>query len=120
MPSEVRYLVFSIKELVAAIRDYRRRRSQPLVAGSVIRCNVSTDPEVSAGIDVRSDADGKVYSVTLRTEELAAALIMYCINHRIPMPAAANKSLQMFGDSIGLVIQLSPAEQSPGPAPLRR
>lgn len=120
MPSEMRYLVFATKEVVAAVRDYRRRRGQPMVPGQVVRCAVVADPDVSATVDVRSDADAKLYSVVLKSEELAAALIMYCINQRIPMPAAATKSLQMFGDSLGLVITKSLGDQAAGPAPQRR
>ena len=41
---------------------------------------------------------------------LAAALILFCHDKRIPLPAAGDKSLQCFGDQLGLVVAINPKQ----------
>jgi hypothetical protein len=41
---------------------------------------------------------------------LTAALILYCRDRRIPLPAAADKSLQRFGEQICLMTTINPKQ----------
>jgi hypothetical protein len=37
---------------------------------------------------------------------LGAALLRYCMRHRIPMPKSATKSIQIHGDEVSLNIEI--------------
>ncbi len=54
-------------------------------------------------VDQRSD---ETHVVELSAEVLGAALLRYCMKHRIPMPKAATKSIQMHGDEISLNLEI--------------
>ncbi len=119
MPSELRHLLFRPVEVALAIKDYRRRLGMPLPHGGVVRCG----PEISA-------ADGSVcfrmvlapdppdtaspatnaeprQEIVVDGPALAAALILFCRERRIPLPSAGDKALQRFGEQVGLVITIN-------------
>ena len=59
-----------------------------------------------AGVSVY---DGRAFTTHssasgLPADELGAALIHHCICEKIPLPAKSPKVLQVFGDSIGLIV----------------
>ena len=70
--------------------------------GTLERFAIWSDPEIRAEFDIGSD--GQLETVGADRDELATALIMYCIDHRIPIPVKSSKFLQVFGESPGLVI----------------
>ena len=43
-------------------------------------------------------------TVTISAEILAASLILFCINHKIPIPVEATKRLQKVGDGVALFV----------------
>ena len=50
--------------------------------------------------------------MVVESTTLAAALILYCRDRKIPLPASADKSLQRFGDQIGLIATYNPKSAS--------
>jgi hypothetical protein len=114
----LRHILFRPAEVVQAVREYQVRIQQPLPQGVVTDCG----PEVSeAGGAVRfrmciSLNQGKPSSelktvrqdILIEGPTLAAALILFCRDRKIPLPASADKSLQRFGDQIGLVTTYNP------------
>jgi hypothetical protein len=97
MPKEIRQISFTAGELVLAITDYHRRRNLPLPAGHVIRVQIVSDPDIRAALFVQNDLAG-IVELGIGSEMLAAALILFCINRRIPLPAESDKRLQRLGD----------------------
>ena len=102
MPTELRHIVFSAEEAFTAVKEYRRRRREPLPDGTLERFAIWSNPDIRAEFDIGSD--GQLETVGADRDELATALIMYCIDHRIPIPVKSSKFLQVFGESPGLVI----------------
>ena len=104
MPTEFRHIIFSRDELLGAIKGYRRRRRDPLPAGSVVSYSVEKEPYLHVLLQIAPDGGNESVRLTIERDELANALIMYCIDQRIPIPIESTKFIQLFGNSVGLVI----------------
>ncbi len=122
MPSELRHLLFRPAEVVEAVKDYHRRLGTPLPTGSIVHCGPESD---DAGGAVRfritlapATADGGPpsksgekagrHEVVIEGPSLAAALILFCREQRIPLRASADKSLQRFGEQVCLLATSNP------------
>ena len=104
MPTEIRHIIFSSEELFIALKEYRKRRREPLPSGSVVKFTIEQTPELSAVTRIAPESGEPERVFVSNRDELATALIMYCIDNKIPMPVKSTKFLQMFGGSLGLVI----------------
>ena len=108
MPTEMREIAFRETEFFSAVRDYRLRRGEPLPMGSVLGIDFDEDEaDVKARIRIGKDDGRDEMSIELPTESIAAALIFFCINHKIPLPAHAAKSIKKLGSNIILVISIN-------------
>lgn len=122
MPSELRHILFRPAEVAVAITEYYRRTGTPLPQGSIVRCGPECE---SAGSAMRfrmvlvldiADSEASMPSAGAHREVvvegpiLAAALILYCRDRRIPMPVSGDKSLQRFGEQVGLVVTINPRQ----------
>ncbi|WP_431281411.1 hypothetical protein ACQW02_18640 [Humitalea sp. 24SJ18S-53] len=123
MPSEIRHILFRPAEAARATLDHlrRARRNQPM--GDVIDCFVEPSlpwageaaaPRRGVALAVVMDPSrdlprgevSELMRLSLAGEELMQALIAYCQNNGVPLPIDGDKSLQRFGDQIGIVITL--------------
>ena len=105
MPGEVRYIIFSEVEVLSALTEYRRRRSQPLPSSEDVEVTIRDKPKILVTLAIVPEGKQMPLEFVFEGEELAAALIMYCIGRKIPLPATgASKTIQLFGDSITLQI----------------
>lgn len=104
MPSEVRQLLFQARELILAVTEYYHKRGLPLPVGTASRISIAEAQPISAILDIATD-QGDTIGIEINAETLAAALILYCINRKIPLPADADKKLKRVqGDAIALVV----------------
>ena len=116
MPTEMRHLIFSPAEVLEAVKEFNRRRGTPLPAGSVVQCGPDGMEAEEGAIRFRivltsSPAKGAVpdkpventREMVIESHVLAAALILYCRDRRIPLPVIAEKSLQRFGEQVCLI-----------------
>ena len=104
MPTEFRHIIFTQDETISAIVEYRRRMSNPLRPGHVTRYDLASEPDIRIDLEITPDTEQKRRRMVVPRDDLATALIMYCIDHRIPMPVKSTKFLQVFGGNVGLVI----------------
>jgi hypothetical protein len=104
MPSEVRHLSFRSREIMLAITEYYYRRGLTLPAGTAARILIAEGPPVRAVLDIDTDR-GEMIEVPIDAETLAASLILFCINRKIPLPAESDKRLRRLqADAVALVI----------------
>jgi len=104
MPRELRQIMFRAPEIMTAITEYHRRRAMALPLGTAIGCKVTDDPALSVTLSIEADG-GALSKITVDPEVLAASLILYCINRKIPLPAEADKRLQKVGDDgVALIV----------------
>lgn len=114
MTVEIRYIAFTPNEVVRAVADYRRRRGKPLPVGPVTGLDVYASPAIEVSLKIAHPERGDERTVAVRAEQLAAALVLYCISSRIPVPARAQKTLFAGRDGgvvLGYAMGLSSEDQ---------
>ncbi len=105
MATEIRQILFNDGELVRAVSDFRKKRGGALPAGQIRSIALRDRPQIGVDLTISPDRDAPGVSVSLEGDELGAALVMYCINANIPLPATGvTKTLAMIDGRIALVI----------------
>ncbi|HEV2673177.1 MAG TPA: hypothetical protein VGV37_01465 [Aliidongia sp.] len=107
MPRELRQIMFGPPEIMTAIMEYHRRRSLTLPRGTAVRCQILDEPTLSAIMFIQTDGLAMT-ELSVDAETLAAALILYCINRKIPLPAEAEKRLRKLGDDRVALFMIKP------------
>lgn len=113
MPKELRFILFSRDEVQQAVANYLRERgaaarraaaaSGRAHYGRVQSFEVGafrSDPE--SAVEIREWVDGKEKTDWLAGEELAAAIIRFCVQHKVPLPAKSSKWIQARRDALVL------------------
>ncbi len=103
---ELRCIVFSETELLNAIIERRRQSRESLPVGTIRGVTFSRRGGVSATLVVVDDY-GEDRSVKIPVSELAAALVSYCIERKIPMPRHSTRSLEVIDGAVTLLLELS-------------
>lgn len=103
---ELRCIVFDDGELIKALVAHRRRTGKPLPPGEISSFEIERDKEVVARMTITGDS-GEKSVVPTSGAELAAAMIAYCIDTRVPVPVTANKSITLLDGRVALKITLN-------------
>ena len=105
MLREIRYIFFSKQQAVEATLELYRARKKTMFTGSVKKIDIKAQRGIDLSFVVQSDQNGSESEYHITDEELAAAFVFYCINRKVPLPAAGvQKTLQVYGDDVALVI----------------
>jgi hypothetical protein len=110
MISEVRYLLFDEQDLLRAMIEYRKSRNQPLPTGTISEFKIQRAQPVTCILSVDEDQAGKKTDIIFTNDVIRAALISYCLYKKVPLPARAEKNLQVFGKRIGMLVSLNLTE----------
>src|SRR5215469_8054539 len=105
MAIEERRIIFSDTEVVTAVQALYQRSKQTFPPGNVWNVSISEDNGCQIDCDV-VDAKGRRDRVSVAGERLAAALILFCIQHKIPLPAKAQKGLVIVQGQLALHISI--------------
>ncbi len=102
---EFRCIVFTEHEVLTAIVERRRRAREKLPIGTILDVTYDDTDKNSVITNIRIVDDySKVEVVTVRTPEVAAALVEYCLNRKIPMPSGSKKWLELIGSELTLLM----------------
>ena len=112
MPSEIRQIIFRNDELTEAIDSYRVFAAEELPAGDVVSCTLDSHYSVTVKLGFAEKGDPETSEVELPPSSVAAALLAFCIGKGIPIPRYSDKSIQIIGDNIALVIRMGAASVS--------
>ena len=105
MPAEIRLIIFNEVEVVTALTEFRKRRREPLPSSQDVAVTLRDKPRILVTLAIVPEGKKMPLEIVFEGEELAAALIMYCIDRKIPLPATGvSKTIQLFGDNIALQI----------------
>ncbi len=105
MPGEVRHIIFSEVEVLNALTEYRRRRNEPLPSSEKVKVTIRDKPRIVVNLAIVPEGKQMPLEFVFEGEELGAALIMYCIRRKIPLPAAGvSKTIRLVGGNIALQI----------------
>ncbi|MEQ9346554.1 MAG: hypothetical protein RIG26_08940 [Thalassospira sp.] len=104
---ELRCIVFEDGELIKALIAHGQRTGKAMPPGQISSFEIERTPEVVARMVITSDAGEKTV-VPTSGAQLAAAMIAYCIDRRVPVPAHAGKSITVIDGHVALKITLRP------------
>jgi hypothetical protein len=103
MPAEIRHLIFSEDEVVAALRGYYRRSTTPLPDRAALRLNIVGEDPPSVTLTSRGcTAD----IIGISSEDLLSALILYCHGDRVPLPVRGSKEITVVKDRLAIVVKV--------------
>lgn len=111
MPTETRRITFSIRELVEAIAHFAKATKYPMPPGKIIDCKVETSGAVAATLTIQHMAEGATRTARFDNNSIAAALIHYCIEKKIPIPRSAEKSVESAGNGVVLSLRIGGTAQ---------
>jgi hypothetical protein len=102
---EVRRLVLPLETVVDAVQQLDRDRAGALSVGTIIEAQVESEPEPGLVLWVRSPGSGAVESRKLALPMIAAAIINYCWQSRIPLPRQGTKTLEIVPEGFAFTIE---------------
>ena len=102
MPTETRRISFNSDELVEALVDYDKQADQKLTCGVVGSVSIDHDPDMRVAVDVKLHDEAKSMLINLNPKYLSAALLVFCVQRRIPVPQNPVRYLKKVGENIAL------------------
>jgi hypothetical protein len=106
---EARSIIFDEREVITALLEYSRRKNTKLPPGTISGLSYVAGRAVSAELSIESD-DGAASSVTFPSTEVAAALLLYCMNRKIRLPLEARKTFEVVDHQATLMFEMRDAE----------
>jgi hypothetical protein len=106
MPVEIRRISFSEGEVIDAIGHFAKATRHPMPPGKITACEINSKVGLAVTVTVNHMADGSSHAVRFDSASVAAALIRYCIEKKIPIPKAAEKSVEALSNGLALILQL--------------
>ncbi len=112
MASEYRLIFFDQNEMCRALIEYNRQRRTPFPPGNLKKVVIDRD-RLNVTIQIDKDS-GDMDKVTFDAASVAAALIVYCRERKIPLPAKSAKEMRLVADRLCFLIRIkgTPAEAS--------
>ena len=105
MPTELRKIIFSEEEMLKAVISQNRRSPRKLPAGDIVKI-ARAGNGANMDISIFDPTAEETKTVTLGASYLAAAMLGFCIENKIPVPRVADKSVEVLGDSFALSISI--------------
>lgn len=106
--AENRQIIFSKMALLEAVLMQLKKLQQKIPVGKIEGIDVQDGDAVTATLRLRDLHTNKVHDLPVAPEVLAAGLIAFCADHRIPVPRRAAKSLRMIDGQVALILELPP------------
>lgn len=104
MPTEIRTITFTNAEIREAIARYCLKTGRAINPSAVSELTFSNEGELSASFRQTPGSP----ALTFKESEIAAAVLLHCKEHGIPIARRAIKSLQVAKDAVLLQLTLPP------------
>lgn len=115
MAMEVRYIIFSPDEVRSAIISFVQKQGQAATANEVMAVEVTGPNEAPAAV-VRLHGSPTAKTLKLGEQYLLAALLLYCMTRRIPIPKQAAKKVELSVNGLTLALTTDRSLGSPSVA----
>ena len=102
-PIEIRKLVFTTAELQDVVVSHCLSGNIPLPDAEIEGIDISNSLEATVTINFQADDAAPPSASRLTREQVAAAIIRHCREHRIPIPRQGQKLLQAQGGGLALM-----------------
>lgn len=103
--SEVRRLTLPIETAVDAVLQLDRDRGGVLSLGTLVGAQVESGDEPGLVLSVRLSGPGEVEHRKFALPEIAAAIINYCWQAKIPLPRQGTKTLEVASGGFTFTIE---------------
>ena len=118
MPSELRRLTFSEREVMDAVVSYAARTGGQAPQGELRAVHPGPEPDKNFRLDLNRAGAAGGDEVLLEAEVLGAALIMHCIEKNVPIPRRAERSLKVRDGELSLYLHIEERSKEPASAVL--
>ena len=98
MPTDSRMITFTEGELKDALFFFCQATGRKLSDPGMTRMRLGSEPNITVAVEGLGPGDATIFQET----DIAAALILYCRNEKIPLPKNATKSLRIEKGSVAL------------------
>lgn len=113
MPREFRRLTFSTHELAEAMTGYDRLARRLPRKSRIVRIDVVEAPAFGMRVGYTAGDAALLESVMLDAAEVGAALVLYCLDHGIPIPKGSTRTVVAGRGEVALCFYLN-EEVRPG------
>ena len=113
MPTEHRDITFNSHEIIEALVDYDRHADQKFTCGVIGSVNVNGDPDVSIAVDLKVHGQKRNLNLDVGTNYAGAALVMFCVKNKIPIPRDAIRYLKKTGENVVLCFSMNEDIEAP-------
>jgi hypothetical protein len=100
---EVRYIVFSPDEARTAVIAFVQRQGSVATAGDILGVEYAGSMDAPSAL-VRLRGPAATEPISLSSQYLVAALLLYCGDRRIPVPKRAEKRVELSLNGLTLVL----------------
>lgn len=102
---EVRRLVLPVETVVDAVLQFDRDRAGVLSHGTILEAKVGAGAEEGLVLSVRFSGSNAIEQRTFALPAIAAAIINYCWNVRIPLPRHGTKTLTIVPEGFAFTVE---------------
>lgn len=102
---DIRRLVFPTEAVLEAVLEFDRARAGNIWRATVLEAELVADPDPMLIITIRPTGSEPHAHHSIDSSTIAAAIIRYCSNARIPLPRQGKKTLDATSDGIALTIE---------------
>lgn len=99
-----RHIQFSPEAVRAAVKTFRELFPQKQPPGLLGPIMIRSDNPLILGVKIQAMGSSVYREIEMEEAEVAAMLIIYCRKMKIPLPRAAEKSMEVDGDRIALIV----------------
>ena len=107
MVKEVRKIILSRDEIIAALESYRRTNFEFLPPGKIVRCEMKDGTPVNVGIEAMQGEKIRVTNSYLDSPRLLEPLIRFCLENKIVLPRNSRKVAMVGDNQASLLIQIN-------------
>ena len=105
MLTEYRKLVFPESDLIQAITAHDKVSMKLLDSRDLVKIEVTASPELKIAAKLRG-TDGRDEPVQLEYSYVVAAMVRYCVEHKIPLPRRGEKLIELDEGRLALSISM--------------
>jgi hypothetical protein len=102
---ETRRLTLPLEAVVEAVLQFDRDSGGTLSHGTIIDATIESDPSPSLALAMQSRRSQSVEHRTFNLAAIAAAIIHYCRQAKIPLPRGGKKTLEIVPEGLAFCIQ---------------
>ncbi len=111
MVKEMRKIILSKDEIMAALESYKRSNFEFLPPGKIVSCQLKAGGPIIVGFERTDGATDHPLEFSLEQQKLLEPMIRFCLENNIVLPRNSRKSALTGEDQVALFIQMGPPEE---------